>query len=155
MNMRLDLAEPAAPAWAPTGFAGPRQVGGHRMAPAWLAQLRLEPFLIDIAARFGRQDLAERGAEQAHRRAEARPGRFEKGAAFADIFDHILDISLWDHSASAVAVEDNQVELVELDVEQFADREGDQRQFADRRAVLLFGRPQNREMNQIDRRVGF
>ena len=59
------------------------------------------------------------------------------------------------HAAAAVAVEDDQVELVELDVEQLADRKGDQRQLADRRAVLLLRRPQDREMDEIDRRIGF
>ena len=83
------------------------------------------------------------------------PGRFEQRAAVAHIAHDIVDIGLRDDAALAVAVEDDQVELVELDIEQLADRKGDQRQFADRRAVLLLRRPQDREMHEIDRRVGF
>ena len=54
-----------------------------------------------------------------------------------------------------VAVEDDQVEIVDLLDEQFARRKGDQRQFVDRRAVLLFGRPQNGEVNEVDRGIRF
>ena len=125
------------------------------MPAAEIGELRLEALLIDVAGRLGRQDRSERGARQAQRRAKARAGRFEKGAALADIARDVFEIGLRDHPAAAVAVEDDQVEFVELDVEQFADRKGDQRQFADRRAVLLFRRPQDREMDEIDRGVGF
>jgi hypothetical protein len=38
------------------------------------------------------------------------------------------------------AVEDDEVELAELDLEQFADGEGDERQFVERRVVVLLGR---------------
>jgi len=76
-------------------------------------------------------------------------------AALPHIAGDILEIGLRQDAAPAVAVEDDEVELVDLDVEQLADREGDQRQLADRRAVLLFRRTQDREMHQLDRGVGF
>ncbi len=85
----------------------------------------------------------------------AGPAASRKRAALLHIAHDVLDIGLRDHAAAAVAVEDDEVELVELDVEQLADRKGDQRQFADRRAVLLFRRAQDGEMDEIDRRVGF
>ena len=53
-----------------------------------------------------------------------------------------------------VAVEDDQVELVDLLREQLAGREGDQRELVDRRAVLLLRRPQNGEVDEVDRGVG-
>src|SRR5436190_489176 len=105
MHARLDLAEPAAPARRLAGLAGAGEVGGNRVTAAGAAQFRLEPFLVDIAGRLGRQDLAERRAEQAHRRAEARPGGFEEGAAFAHVTDNIFDIGLRDNAAPAIAVE--------------------------------------------------
>src|SRR5271170_2910809 len=149
MDMRVDQAEPAAPAWAAARRAGARQVVGDRMPPALRAQLRIEAFLLYIAVRLGRQDLALRRAVEAHRRPGAGTGRLEERAALAHIAHDIVEIGLRDHPAPAVAVEDDQVELVELDVEQLADRKRDQRQLADRRAVLLFRRAQDREVDKI------
>ena len=56
--------------------------------------------------------------------------------------------------APLIAVEDDEIELVELLDEQLAGREGDQRQFLDRRAVLLLGRAQDGEMHEIDGGIG-
>ncbi len=58
------------------------------------------------------------------------------------------------HVHLLVAIEDDQIELIELLVEELADREGDQRRLADRRAVLLLRRPQDREMDEIVRPTG-
>ncbi len=57
-------------------------------------------------------------------------------------------------AAPLIAVEDDQVELVELLLEQFAGREGDQRQLIDGRAVLLLRRAENGEMHEVDSGVG-
>ena len=54
-----------------------------------------------------------------------------------------------------VAVEDDQVEIIDLFDEELAGREGDQRQLVDRRAVLLFRRTQDGEMHEVDRGVRF
>ena len=51
------------------------------------------------------------------------------------------------------AVEDDEIELAQLDVEQFIDRKGDESQFIDRRRILVVGRPQDGEMDEIDRGV--
>src|SRR5439155_15231088 len=99
MGAGLDLTKPAAPSRRLAGLAGARQILGHRVTPALLGQLRLEALLIDIAGRLGRQDLAQRRAEEAHRRAEARARRFEEGAAIAHIAHDILDIRLRDDAA--------------------------------------------------------
>src|SRR5690348_3657383 len=106
MDLRFDLAEPAAPCRRFTRLAGSGQVLGHRVAPAEIGQLRLEPLLVDIAGRLGRQDLAQWRAEEAHRRAKARSRGFEKGATVAHIANDVLDIGLRDDAAPAVAVED-------------------------------------------------
>ena len=49
-----------------------------------------------------------------------------------------------------VAVEDDEVEVLDLLGEQLARREGDERELVDRRAVLLLRRAQNREVHEID-----
>ncbi len=151
----IDLPEPAAPRGFAAGPACPGKLLGYRMAAAEIGQLRLEAFFVNIAGGLGRQNRPKRRAGKAQWRAEARAGRLEKGAALADVAGDVFEVGLRDHPAAAVAVEYDQVEFVELDVEQFADRKGDQRQFADRRAVLLFRRPQDREMDEVDRGIGF
>src|SRR5262249_48121215 len=104
---------------------------------------------------LGRQYRTERGAGKAQRRAKARTESLQKSSAVANIARDVLKIGLWDHSSPAVPVENYQIELVELYIEQFTDRKSDQRQFTDQRAVLLFGRPQDREMDEIDRWIRF
>ncbi len=84
-----------------------------------------------------------------------RPRRDQQRAALFDIFGDVVVIEDRQHVAVLVAVEDDQVEIVDLLDEQLARREGDQRQFVDRRAVLLFRRPQNGEMHQVDRGIRF
>ncbi len=53
-----------------------------------------------------------------------------------------------------VAVEDDEVEVLDLLGEQLARREGDERELVDRRAVLLLRRAQNGEVHEIDGGVG-
>src|SRR6185437_11932833 len=72
-----------------------------------------------------------------------------------DIARDVREIGGWQDAAPGIAVEDDEVELVDLDVEQLADRECYERKLADRRAVLLLGRAQDGEMNEVDRWVGF
>src|SRR5262249_18622814 len=149
------LAEPASPCWFTARCAGPGKLLRHRVPATRVGDARLEAFFEDIPSGLGRQYHSERRAGEAERRAKARTGRLEKGAAVADIPRNILEIGLRDHPPPAIAVENDQVEFVELNIEQFADREGDQRQFANWRAVLLFGWPQDREMDEVDRGIGF
>ncbi len=49
-----------------------------------------------------------------------------------------------------IAVEDDEVEILDLVREQLLGREGDERELIDRRAVLLLGRAQNGEVHEID-----
>ena len=85
---------------------------------------------------------------------ELGPGDLEQGAAVLDVARDVVEVGERQQAAARVAVEDHQVELAELDLEQLARGEGDQRELADRRAVLLLRRPQDREVDQVDRGVG-
>src|SRR5215469_5038069 len=117
------------------------------MAVAELGDVRLVAFLEHIAGGFRRKDRAERRAVEAQGRAEGGARRLEQGATFADIAGDVLEICGRQDGAAAIAVEDNEVELVDLDVEEFADRKGDERKLADGRAVLLLGRAQDGEVD--------
>jgi hypothetical protein len=80
--------------------------------------------------------------------------RDQQRAAVFDILRDVVIVEDRQHAAVLVAIEDDQVELVDLVDEEFAGREGDQRELVDRRAVLLFRRAQNGEVHEVDRCVG-
>src|ERR1700737_3258022 len=151
----LHLAKPASPTRFAVRSTPPRHPLRYRVSAAEVRDPGLEALLKDVSGWLGRQYRSEWGAGKAQWRAEARTDGFQKSPAVADIARDVFEVGLWDHPSSAVPVEYNQIELVELYIEQLTDRKRDQRQFADRRAVLLFGRPQDREMNEIDRWIGF
>jgi hypothetical protein len=148
----IDDAEPAAPLRLLAARAG--KIGGHRVPPPQIGDARLEAALDHAAERLGRQRLAQRRAIEREAAGVAGSGRFQERAALLHIGRDVLVVVAGQHAALPVTVEDDQVELVELDLEQLADREGDQRQLADGRAVLLLGRAQDREMDEVDGRVG-
>ena len=124
------------------------------MAIAELGQARLQAALEDLTRGRARKRRAERRAEQAERGGERRAGGLEHRAAAFDVAHDVVEIDRRQDAAPAVAVEDDEVEILELDLEQLADRERDQRQLANRRAVLLLGWAQDGEMHQVDRRIG-
>ena len=119
-----------------------------------LRDFRFEPADGNVACRAGGQDARQRCAVDRVGRGEGRAGCREDGAALFHIVDDVGQIGERQHAAPLVAVEDDEVELVELFGKEFARREGDQRQFADGRRILLFRRAQNGEMHEIDRGVG-
>ncbi len=134
---------------------GAGQVARHRMRHALRRHRRFEALRHDLAGRLRRQHGGERRMRDAHRPGEFRPRRHQQRPAIVDIVGEVLEIGQRQYPALAVAVEDHQVETVELLAEQFLGRKGDQRQLVDRdRRVLLARRPQNREVDQVDRRVG-
>ena len=98
MDACLDLAEPAAPSRFAARCAGPGEILRHRVAATQIGDPRLEALFEDIPGGLGRQYRSERGAVEAQRRAEARPGRFEEGAAVADVARDIFEIGLRDHA---------------------------------------------------------
>ena len=103
----------------------------------------------------GRQHRAERRQGQAGRPGEFRPYRQQQRAAFADTVGDVAEIGGGQQAAVLEAVEDDQVEAVELVEEQLAHRKGDQRQFVQRGLIVFFRWPQNGEMHQIHRWIGF
>ena len=88
-------------------------------------------------------------------RGEIRPGGDKHSTATKDIVTDIVEIGGWQNAPQPVAIEDDQVELLDLLDKKLPRREGDQRQLADRHPVLLVGRAQDGEMHQIDGTVGF
>ncbi len=140
------------------------QCGGSLSAPsrprvtgcllALLRKARIEGLLVHLAGRAGGQH-----GRQRRQRDRILAGMFGTGgdqqrAAVFDILGDVVVVEDRQHAAMLVAVEDDQVEILDLVDEQLAGRKGDQRQFVDRRAVLLFRRAQNGEMDEIDRSVG-
>src|SRR5689334_19811631 len=123
------------------------------MAQALVGHTRLVALLEHLARGPPGQDRAKRRAIEAHRRAKARSCRIQERATLLHEAHDVVEIGHRQDAAPLVAVEDDQVELVELHVEELADREGNQGELADRRAVLLLWRPQDGEMDEVDRWV--
>jgi hypothetical protein len=109
----------------------------------------------DPRRRAAGQDLGQRRAIERCRRREVRSRRQQERAAIHHVLADVVDIEHRQDAAPLVAVEDDQVELVDRLHEQLPRGEGDQRQFGHRHAVLLVGRPEDGEMHEVDRRVGF
>ena len=125
------------------------------MALAGFGELRVERHFDGPAARLRRKDLLERRAPDAGLAGVVRPGRDQHRAALLHIARDVVEIDDRQHALAGVAVEDDQVEVLDLLLEQLAGRKRDQRQLVDRRAVLLLRRAQNREVHEIDAGVGF
>ena len=125
------------------------------MAPAQRRQLGPESLLQHIARGLGGQHAAERRAIEAVGGGEGGARRIQQRAALLDVIGDVVEIGARQHAFAPVAVEDDEVEILEPQLEQLAHGKGDQRQLVDRRAVLLFRRAQNGEMDQIDGGIGF
>ena len=125
----------------------------HRMALAEIGQRGAKRAVGGAPARLGRQDDFERRAPDAGLAGVVGPGRDQHGAAAAHVARDVVEIDDRQHALARVAVEDDELELVDLLLEQLARRERDQRQLVDRRAVLLFRRTQDGEVHEIDRGV--
>ncbi len=126
MDPRLDLAKPASPTRFAIRSALPRQPLRYRVPAAEVRDPGLEALLNDVSGRLGRQYRSERGAGKAQWRAKTRTDGLQKSPAVADIARDVFEVGLWDHPSSAVPVEYNQIELVELYIEQLTDRKRDQ-----------------------------
>ena len=125
------------------------------MALAGVGQARIEALLDHLARGQAGQGGDQRRVGDRLLAGIFRPGGDQQRAALFHIFGDVVVIEDRQHVAVLVAVEDDQVEIVDLLDEQLARREGDQRQLVDRRAVLLLRRPQDGEMHEVDRGVGF
>ena len=135
-------------------LVGAFEAARDRMALAEVGELCAERAVVHPAARLGRQDDVERRAPDAGLAGVVGSGRHQHRAALAHIARDIVEIDDRQHALARVAVEDDELELVDLLLEQLAGREGDQRELVDRRAVLLLRRAQNGEMDEIDAGVG-
>ena len=142
-GLHLDLAQPAAPDIR----AG--QARGHWMTIAKIRDDGAERLFQHPRGRRAGHDLAQRGPVEAVRRGEVRPRRDQDSAALLDVVAHVVEVDRGQDAAALVAVEDDQVEILDLVEEQLAGRKGDQAQLVDRHAVLLLGRPENGEMHQV------
>ena len=121
----VDQSEPAAPVrWAGVGAD---QAARHRMPFAEVAQLRAKRHLDGFAARLRRQDLLERRAPNAGLAGVVRPGRDQHGTALLHIARDVVEIDDRQHALASVAVEDDQVKVLDLLLEQLAGRKCNQR----------------------------
>ena len=115
---------------------------------------RVERRLGDRAGRRGGQHRRQRGVVEAAVVDIVGAGGDQQRTAIADIAGDVVEVEDRQHAAMLVAIEDDEVELVDLLREQLAGGEGDQRELVDRRAVLLLRRAQDGEVDEVDRGVG-
>ena len=101
------------------------------------------------------QNLRQRSAIKRIRAGEIRPRGHQKRAAVLHISPHIVEIEHRQNAAPLIAVENDQVELVNRLHEQLPRRERDEAQLGHRHAILPIRRAQNGKMHQVDGRVGF
>ncbi len=81
--------------------------------------------------------------------------RDKDGAALLNVAGDVVEIEQGEHTAPVIAVENDEIEILQFVRKQFACRKGDERELIYRSAVILFRWAQNREMHEIDRCVGF
>src|SRR6516165_5256451 len=143
----IDHPEPVAPV---------RRVGGraleaarHRMALAEVGQARHEGLLGGVAVGLRGQHRFQGRLPEAGRARIVAPRCHQHGAALAHVAGDVVEIDRLQHALACVAVEDDELELVDLLLEQLARRKGDERELIDRRAVLLLRRAQDGEMHQV------
>ena len=101
------------------------------------------------------KNAGQRCAGKTGRTGKALTGNHQKRTAFIDIARHIGEIAHRDNAAAFILIKDDQVEAIQFFFKQLFSWKGDQRHFFKRGNVALIGRPQDREVNQIDRWVGF
>ena len=106
-----------------------------------------------VDGRYAGQDAADGCGREAGCTGEFRPDAQEKRAAVPHPLGDVGNIGHRQQAAVLEAVQDDQVEFVDLVQEQFAYRERDQRKFIQRRQIVLLRRPQNGEVHQIHRRI--
>ena len=148
----VDQAEPAAPVRR-AGFAAGK-AAGERMAFPDIGQPGEERLGDDLAGGRRRQHRRQRRVVEAAVVGIVGTGADQQCPAVADVARDVVEVEDRQHAVVRVAVEDDQVERVDLFREELAGGEGDQRQFVDRCAVLLLRRAQDGEVDEVDRGVG-
>jgi hypothetical protein len=124
------------------------------MARALVRDAGLVGLLHHPSVRGAGDDGREARAGEARDAGEFRSRRHHHGAALAHIAHDVLEIARGQDALVGVAVEDDEVEFLDLLLEQLAGREGDERELVDGRAVLLFRRAQDGEVDEVHIGVG-
>ena len=128
---------------------GSSRVTGWRLPP--VGDARLVGLLDDAPVRRAGDDRRQRACGRGSTApANSGPAATMHGAALAHVAHDVVEIGRGQDALVGVAVEDDEVELLDLLLEQLARREGDQRQLVDRRAVLLLRRAQDGEVDEVD-----
>ena len=151
-NQRPHPGSPSAPAGIGEWSSSPAVTGWRR--PSSEMRGRNPSSITRPVGDTGRTSAQRRPVEALGPR-EIRSARDQKRAAVADVARDVLEILRRQDAPPLVAVEDDQVELVDLLHEQLLRRKRDQAQLEDRHEILLLRRAQDGEMHQIDRAVGF
>jgi len=148
----VDLAEPAAPGRVLTGIGalGAGEPARDGMLDAVGRQPRLVRLLEQAAGGRRRQHHGKGSARQAHLAGVVVAGGHKQRAALLHVAGDVLVVEQLQDVAVLVAVEDDEVEVLDLLGEQLARGEGDEGELVDRRAVLLLRRTQNGEMHEVD-----
>ena len=133
-----------------------RKAARDGMLCAVARDLGLERRLDDAARRRRRQDGRQRRAMDREHIRVVVAGRDQKRAAvLVDVTCDVLVVHELQDSLVLVAVEDDEIEIVDLLRKEFARRKRDKRELIDRRAVLLFRRAKDREVHKVDGGIGF
>src|SRR6185312_2720412 len=80
-------------------------------------------------------------------------GRDQYRPALAHVTHDVVEIDQRQHALLGVAVEDDELEFLDLLLKELARRKRNQGKLIDRRAVLLFRRAKNSEVDKIDIRI--
>ena len=121
--LHVDLPQPAAPGRLAAVLAAARKIGGYRMAVPGFRDDGLVAALDHLAGRLTRQGGAQRRAVDAVGAGEGRANGLQQCTARQHVIDDVLQIDRRQHAAPAIAVENHQVEFVQLDLEQLTRRE--------------------------------
>ena len=132
-----------------------RQIARHGMALAFDADMGAIGRLDDAPVRNRRKNRFELRVPQAAAPDEFRTGRDQQGAAAAHVIGDVAEIALRQGDVVGEAIEDDEIEIVQLLLEKLLLRKGDEGELVDRRAVGFLRRAQDGEMHEIDRRIGF
>ena len=148
-----DRAEPSAPGGRVLQAA--REFSSDGVAPAGIGEARIKTLDIHVAGREGRKHRGKGCLGDGFDTRHFRSRRDQQRAAVFHVLSDIVVVEHRQYAAVLVAVEDDEVEFLDLLDKELAGREGDEGELGDRRAVLLFRGAQNGEMDEIHRGVGF
>ncbi len=159
MNVgRLDAPIPGAPAWRAVGLAPVRALKIFR---DWVTQAEWrdagpEGTLHDGVERRrpAWEHLAQRGRRETGGAGELRADAEQQRTTVLDVVRDIAQIGERQQASVLEPVQHDEIELLDLHLEQFPHRKGDQRQLVQRREVVLLRRTKYREVYEVDGWIG-